>query len=99
MPSLLGWLLTQLLQELRELALGGLLECIERLLLAFRSLDVARVAIRHHQTVVRWLATRLEFYGALQKSDGVGVSFVFQARFSHGQERFNEVGPQRERVF
>src|SRR5512133_1838207 len=66
-PSLFGRLFAQLLQEVGKLALGRLLEFVENGLFAFRSLEVSRVAICHHQAVVRGFVARLEFDSPIQE--------------------------------
>src|SRR5260370_20593267 len=85
--SLFGRLLAQLLQEFRELAFGRLLERIEDLFLAFGGFDVARVAVRDHEIVVRRLAAWLEFGSLFEERDGLGVALGIQARFPNGEER------------
>ena len=64
--SLRSGLLTQFLEKVVEFAFGGPLETVQLNLLGFGFIDLAGVAIGHHQGIVRGLVRRLQFYGMLE---------------------------------
>ena len=92
--SLRSRLLTQALQEISELAFGRLLQLIEFRLLPLRIGRAARIAIRHHQVVVRRFAARLQLHRALQQVTASWIALGLGAQLRHCDQSLREIGTQ-----